>query len=73
MDYRNVARMLAQEHPQTISIALSRIAPEFAGEIINCMPQELQIDVLTRMARVEQLPVEIIDEVDALLASILKQ
>lgn len=73
MDCRGVALILSNEHPQTISVAMSRLEPELAGEIIKFMPQELQVDVLTRMARVEQVPVEIIDEIDALLGSLLKR
>lgn len=38
MDYRAIAKLLLQEHPQTIAVALTRLEPEQAGQIIKLLP-----------------------------------
>lgn len=72
MDHYGVAQILSREHPQTISVALSRLEPDSAAEIIRHMPQAMQVDLIARMARVGDLPPEIVAEIDAMLVPLLK-
>lgn len=72
MDHFGIAQILLREHPQTISVALSRLEPDAAAEILRCMPQVMQADLIARMARVRDLPPEIIKEIDAMLAPLLR-
>lgn len=72
MDHYGIAQILSREHPQTISVALSRLEPDAAAEIIRHMPRVMQADLIARMSRVGELPPEILAEIDALLAPLLK-
>lgn len=67
MDYRAIAKGLLQEHPQTIAVALARLEPEQAGEILKLLPAFIQADLVTRIVQIDQLPAEVIEEIDGLL------
>lgn len=67
MDYRGIAKTLLQEHPQTIAVALARLEPEQAGEILKLLPAFIQADLVTRIVQIDQLPNEVLEEIDALL------
>lgn len=67
MDYRAIAKTLLQEHPQTIAVALARLEPEQAGEILKLLPAFIQADLVTRIVQIDQLPPEVIAEIDGLL------
>ena len=72
MDYYGIAQILSREHPQTIAVALNRLEPDSAAEIIRNMPRVMQADLIARMSRVGDLPPEILSEIDAMLAPLLK-
>lgn len=71
MNYREIAKILLGEHPQTIAIALTRIPAQQAGEILKLLPSFMQADLLTRISQINDLPVEVIEEVDTLMAELL--
>jgi flagellar motor switch protein FliG len=64
MDGKTVANFLSQEHPQTIAVILAKLKPKQAGEVIAHLPQELQADVVMRIADVDQVSPEILAEID---------
>lgn len=67
MEYRRIAKELLQEHPQTIAVALSRLPPEHAAEIIKLLPAFIQTDLVNRIVQTDQLPALILEEIDRLL------
>jgi len=67
MDYRAIAKALLQEHPQTIAVALARLDAEQAGEILKLLPAFIQADLVTRIVQIDQLPPEVVEEIDGLL------
>ena len=71
MNYRTVAKRLLQEHPQTVAVALARLPVEQSGEIIKLLPAFLQAELLKRIVQIDQLPDEVIEEIDALLGEIM--
>lgn len=71
MDYRIIAKKLLQEHPQTIAVALARLQPEHSSEIIKQLPAFVQADLMNRIVLIDQLPDEVLEEVDYLLDSLL--
>jgi flagellar motor switch protein FliG len=73
MDYRSFAKRLLQEQPQTIAVALARLQPEHSSQIIKLLPAYIQADLMTRIVRVDQLPEEVLEEIDSLLDSLLNQ
>ncbi|MGE3180873.1 MAG: flagellar motor switch protein FliG [Phycisphaerae bacterium] len=60
----NLVTFLAEEHPQTIALILSHLPPTMSSEILVGLPQERQIDVMMRIAHMEQTSPEIIQEVE---------
>ena len=72
MNYRAVAKELLGEHPQTVAVALARLPSEHSSEIIKLLPAFMQADLLNRMVNVEQLPPEVLEEIDAMLDRLLR-
>jgi len=64
MDGKTVANFLSQEHPQTIAVILAKLKPKQSGEVIAHLPQELQADVVMRIADVDQVSPEILADID---------
>ncbi|GFO60845.1 hypothetical protein GMST_31700 [Geomonas silvestris] len=73
MDYRAVAKKLLQEQPQTIAVVLARLEPEHSSEIMKLLPDFVQADLVSRIVQVDKLPGEVLEEVDALIQSLLRQ
>jgi len=71
MNYRAAAKRLLQEHPQTIAVALARLPVEHSAEIIKLLPSFLQADLMNRIVRIDQLPDEIVKEIDSLLDEVI--
>lgn len=72
MNYRAIAKALLNEHPQTIAVALARLEPQHAGEILKLLPGFIQADLVDRIVQTDQLPDEVIEEIDALLTPLLR-
>lgn len=72
MNYRAVANRLLQEHPQTIAVVLARLQPEDASEILKLLPLSTQAYLVNRIVHTDQLPEEVLQEIDALIASLLR-
>jgi flagellar motor switch protein FliG len=64
VDSQNVLTFLVDEHPQTIALILSYLPANFGAEVLAGLPQERQIAVVQRMARMGQTNPEIIHEVE---------
>jgi len=64
MDGKTIANFLSQEHPQTIAVILAKLKPKQTGEVIGHLPQEMQADVVMRIADVDQVSPEILSEID---------
>ena len=72
MNYRAVANKLSQEHPQTIAVVLARLQPEDAGEILKLLPLPTQAALVNRIVHTDQLPDEVLEEIETLIDSLLK-
>lgn len=72
MDYRAVAKKLLQEHPQTIAVVLARLQTEHSSEIIKLLPAFVQADLINRIVQIDQLPSEVLIEIDSLMDSLLQ-
>ena len=67
MDAKSLANFLSQEHPQTIAVILAKLKSKQTSEIISMLPQELQAEVVLRIADVEQVSPEILQEIDEVM------
>lgn len=73
----NLLTFIQDEHPQTIALIVSHLAHHKASEILGGLPAPKQIEVVKRVANMEQTNPEVISEVErgleARLANMLNQ
>lgn len=67
VDSRVVASFIQNEHPQTISLILAHIGSRKAAEIISEFPENLQTDVILRIADLESVPHSVVNEIEEVL------
>ncbi|MEK6644963.1 MAG: flagellar motor switch protein FliG [Planctomycetota bacterium] len=60
----NLLMFIQDEHPQTIALILAHLTPDKASEILAGLPAEKQMEVVTRISRMEQTTPEVIKEVE---------
>jgi len=60
----NLLTFIQDEHPQTIALILSHLSADKAGEILGGLAPDKQIEVVMRIARMEQTNPEVIREVE---------
>jgi flagellar motor switch protein FliG len=72
MDSKSIANFISQEHPQTIAVVLAKLKSKQTSEIISALPQELQAEVVLRIADLEQVSPEILQEIDDVMKRELK-
>lgn len=67
LDYKTVASFLRNEHPQTTAVVLVHLERNQAGAILSEYPENLQVEVIRRMAFLDPVSPGIIEEIDSAL------
>ncbi|MGD8976414.1 MAG: flagellar motor switch protein FliG [Gammaproteobacteria bacterium] len=67
MEAREVTEMIRNEHPQIIAIVMARLEQEQAAEVLSQLPPGLATDVVTRIARLEEVPQSALEELDEIV------
>jgi len=62
-----LARLLAGEHPQIAALVLAHLGATQAGEVLACLPDDAQSDLVERLARLESVPATLVAEVGSTL------
>jgi flagellar motor switch protein FliG len=62
-----LANYLKNEYPQTIAVVLSKLRPEHAARVLAILPEDIALDVVNRMLRLESMQKEVIDRVELTL------
>lgn len=65
----NLLMFLSGEHPQTIALVLSHLPHAMAGEILVGLPAQRQVEVISRIANMDQTSPDVIREVEMGLES----
>ena len=65
----NLLTFIQDEHPQTIALIVSHLPHHKASEVLGGLPEERQIEVVRRVANMEQTNPEVIREVEMGLES----
>ncbi len=60
----NLVTFLQEEHPQTIALVLSHVPSGMATDILSALPTERQVEVVHRIANMDQTSPEVIKEVE---------
>ncbi|MBW2619405.1 MAG: flagellar motor switch protein FliG [Deltaproteobacteria bacterium] len=66
-DPRVLGNFLKSEHPQTIAVILAHLDPPKAADVIATFPETLQYEVVMRIGTLEQVPPQVIHEIDQVL------
>jgi flagellar motor switch protein FliG len=64
-----LANFLKNEYPQTVAVVLSKIKPDHAAQVLRMLPEELAVDVVQRMLRMENVQKEALDHIEQTLRS----
>jgi len=62
-----LANYLKNEYPQTVAVVLSKLRPEHAARVLGILPEELALDVVNRMLKMEAVQKEVIERVEQTL------
>ncbi|EJW13180.1 Flagellar motor switch protein FliG [Rhodovulum sp. PH10] len=62
-----LANYLKNEYPQTVAVILSKLRPEQSAKVLGILPEDVGMDVVNRMLRMESVQKEVIERVEATL------
>src|ERR1044071_4144560 len=62
-----LANYLKNEYPQTVAVVLSKLRPEHAARVLAILPEDLALDVVNRMLKMESVQKEVIERVEQTL------
>ncbi|NUP89108.1 MAG: flagellar motor switch protein FliG [Candidatus Sumerlaeia bacterium] len=68
LDPHAIANLFRNEHPQTIAFILAHLDPGQAAQVLSLMPENLQADIVMRMAHLERISPEVVRELNEVLA-----
>jgi flagellar motor switch protein FliG len=72
-DSKRLVRLLRAEHPQAVAILLTQMRRPQASELLSSLPASMRADVALRMARLEQIPMHVVEKVAGAIQSRLGQ
>lgn len=67
MDARQVASIIQNEHPQIQTIVLSYLDPEQSAEIITQFPEKVRLDLMMRIAGLEEVQPAALQELNEIM------
>lgn len=65
----NLLTFIVEEHPQTIALILSHLPSSLAADVLSGLPSTKQLDVIRRVATMEQTSPEVVRDVETSLES----
>jgi flagellar motor switch protein FliG len=63
-DTAQVAGLLEDEHPQSIALVLSYLEAKLAADILTKMPNDLQVEVTLRLAKMDRVSPQVVQVVE---------
>lgn len=67
VDAKVLANFIRNEHPQTIALILAHLDSSKAAEVLTDFPEQLQTDVVVRIADLDTVPHQMIEEIEQVL------
>jgi flagellar motor switch protein FliG len=71
-DPQQLSKFILGEHPQTIALILAHLNPGNAAQLVTLLPDGLRVDVLTRMASLEDISPDVISRISSVIETRLK-
>jgi flagellar motor switch protein FliG len=62
-----LASFLQKEYPQTVSVVLTKIAPDHAARVLALLPEGFAMEVINRMLKMEAVQKEVLDDIEKTL------
>src|SRR6266403_1932156 len=59
-----LANYLKNEYPLTVAVVLSKLTPEHAARVLAILPEELALDVVSRMLKMEAVQKDVIERLE---------
>jgi flagellar motor switch protein FliG len=69
VDMRTLANYLMNEHPQTVALILAHLPVEKKSDVLRRLPEVIQGEVVLRMANLDYISPELIEQVNDVLKS----
>ncbi|PCD04772.1 flagellar motor switch protein FliG [Sphingomonas spermidinifaciens] len=69
LDAGEIASLIESEHPQIAAVLIANLDPAIAGQVLEILPEQLQPQILHRVARLGPIAPEAIETLKAALAS----
>jgi flagellar motor switch protein FliG len=67
MDAKTIAALVEHEHPQIAALVLAHLEPPVAADVLQLLPVDLQPDVIHRVATLESVTAEALEELERVL------
>lgn len=67
MDAKEIADVIYSEHPQVVAIVMAGLDPAKSAEVLALMPQNRATDVVRRIALLDEVPQDSIEELNNLM------
>lgn len=64
-----LASYLKNEYPQTVAVVISKIRPDHAARVLSNLPEDVALEVIMRMLRMEAVQKDILNDVERTLRS----
>ena len=69
LDPETLGDLMKNEHPQTIALIISHLSPEKSGKALLSVPEAVRAEVVLRIANLERVPPDVINEVVEMIES----
>jgi flagellar motor switch protein FliG len=67
MDAKTIAALIENEHPQIAALVLAHLEAPMAADVLQMLPAEVQPDVIYRVARLENVTTDALQELERIL------
>ncbi|MBI4477481.1 MAG: flagellar motor switch protein FliG [Acidobacteria bacterium] len=71
-DPQQLSKFVLAEHPQTIALILAHLKPAQAVQLVNLLPDALRVDVLMRMASIDDISPDVIGRISSVIEQRLR-
>jgi flagellar motor switch protein FliG len=71
-DPQQLSKFILAEQPQTIALILAHLDSSHAAQLLSLLPETLRVEVLTRMARLDEISPEVVSRISSVIEQRLK-
>jgi flagellar motor switch protein FliG len=72
IDAGQLVNFIQKEHPQTIALILAHMDKQVAAKLLGALPQDLQFDVAQRIATMESITPDVLEQIEQVLTAEMK-